>query len=129
MKSRRLLLILNSLIIFSIHSCKPKIRLNERVAVVGKILAYPVAAKGGAEKITYVYLGKKYFDVARFDSRKFTYGDKFIMYIDRNDPDNIEIPRPVIKFRGLNYIKPDERDELALKQEDLQILDSIPIWK
>ena len=85
--------------------CKRQVKSEDKVALVAKIIDKPIAAKNGAKTIVYFYRHKEFRDDASFDSRYFTYGDYFVLFINKNDPDKIEIPRPTIRYDGAKHLK------------------------
>jgi hypothetical protein len=83
-------------------SCSTSIKPENKIAIIGKIIQRPTSAKNGAKVIVYYYLGKQYFAVSRFDARYFFYGSKFLMFIDKKNPDKWEILNPVIRLNSFD---------------------------
>jgi hypothetical protein len=107
--------------------CREKIKLENKVGIMAKILR-PSIAKNGAKTFAYFYKGKKYLDSFTFDARYFSYGDKFLIFIDKSNPELWNMPRPINERHSL-------KDSLKFLQEgpmkfyvdsiDLSRLDSI----
>jgi hypothetical protein len=113
--------------IIPLTSCKGEIKPENKIAIIAKIVNYPMAAKNGAKDFVYFYLGKKHVNFSSFDGRYFTHGDKFVLHIDRNNPRHWEIIRPLVKFKGLMSFKQDAHTKYYLNENDLRLLDSIPL--
>ena len=111
--------------IHTLYSCASQINSENKICTVAKITLGSVASKNGAMKFGYFYKGNLYLDIARFDARYFTYGDMFLIFIDKSNPKKYEILKPRQKVDdSRNFYKLDNIN-YYLDENDLTKLDSI----
>jgi len=122
MKKNLSALLLLSLLVLYV-SCGKPISKEDKIITVAKISTLPVFSKNGAKKVTWFYLGKQYFDTRSFDARRFTYGDKFLLYIDKNNPNHNEYLRPLVKFDNFTSLPKNLEYPFKLEEPDLMQLD------
>lgn len=106
-------------------SCAEKIKPQNKIAVIGKIIDIPIGGKNGVKPIVYYYKNVKYQNHTSFDARYFTYGDKFILFIDKEKPRKMEIPYPTIRFENIEDFGKAGNVAYYFKENDLKLLDSI----
>jgi hypothetical protein len=106
-------------------SCKEKIKPVNKIYTVAKITKGQVFTKGGRKEYAYFYKGKLFLDVSSFDARYFTYGDMFLIYIDKTKPENHGNLRNLKKIYNSRDFEKVDSVNYYLDEEDLIRLDSI----
>ena len=71
---------------FEVNACTSPIEPKNKICTVAKITTGKVFSKGGRKNYAYFYQGKLYLHSASFDAKYFTYGDMFLIYIDKTNP-------------------------------------------
>ena len=95
------------------------------MAIIGKILK-PSIAKSGAKTFVYFYQGKEFLDFASFDARYFSYGDRFLLFIDKYNPGKWEMSKSRIRLGSFKDIIKDSSVTYYDNPSDMNKLDSIP---
>ncbi len=126
-KNIKLMRIILILILFGFifYSCSTPIKPQDKIAIIGKVIQRPTAAKNGAKVIVYYYLGKQYFAISRFDARYFSYGTKFLMFIDKENSDKWEISNPTIKLNSFDDVRKVDSINYYTNEDDMNKLDSM----
>ena len=114
-----------TLLVLILISCKSPIKQEDKIAVIAKIIQRPTSAKNGSETIIYYYLGNQFLSTSSFDARRFSYGDKILIYIDKENPKIVEFPNPDIKLGNFADIQKLKSIQYYTNKEDLKKLDEI----
>ncbi len=115
------------LILLSVLSCSQPIKPENKIGIIGKIVE-PSVARNGAKTFVYFYKSKKFLDFTSFDARYFTYGDKFLLFIDKYNPDKWEMPKPNIHLGTFEDVVKDSSIIYYKNSSDMNKLDSIPTY-
>ena len=113
------------IIIFTLSTCTSPIDSENKICTVAKITLGAVASKNGAKQFAYFYRGKLFLDIARFDARYFTFGDMFLIFIDKTNPEKYEMLKPRQKINNSRSFEKIDSINYYLDENDLNKLDSI----
>ena len=109
----------------TVNACTSPIEQKNKICTIAKITTGKVFSKNGRKEYAYFYKGKLFLDVGGFDARYFTYGDMFLIYIDKTNPKKHENLRNLKKIYNSRVFEKVDNINYYLDENDLNKLDSI----